>query len=165
MTEMGNTLQQQLLDILGQEVACIEELFDVLHREQEALALRDADALEAVVAEKQTMIGRLERLQRDRLALMDEGDYGHDNDGMAALVAAAPEALSGDLTAAWRQFEERLEQCQFQNQINGQVLDATARQTRQALSLLLGGGGTDTELYNRDGAKTAPSGTRSYAKV
>jgi flagellar biosynthesis/type III secretory pathway chaperone len=164
MTEMADTLEQRLLDILKQEAGCAGELLDVLRGEQEALGNHDPEALEVVVAEKQALIGRLEALQTDRLALMEQGNYSRDSEGMAALVAAAPEKLAGDLTDVWQAFEEKLDLCQDQNQVNGQVLDATMRHTREALSLLLGGG-METELYNRDGAKTGPGGTRSYAKV
>lgn len=162
---MATTSQQRVLEILRKEVDCAGELLDVLHREQEALGQRDADTVEGVVTEKQAVIGRLEELQGERLGLMDEGGYTRDSEGMAALVVAAPEALSADLDNAWQDFEERLQRCQEQNQVNGQVLESSIRQTRQALSILVGGGATESGLYNRDGAKTGPTGTRSYAKV
>lgn len=144
-----------LAQLLQQEQAVAAHLLEVLTAEHEAIASRDTDILQQAVAEKQDLLARLETSHKQRLALLSAAGLDANPDGFDALLERC--AASGhDLQPRWNNLKESLSSCQRQNQLNGALLESSRRSTHRALSILLGGQGDNSELYNQAG-KSTPS--------
>lgn len=156
------TLHQPFLDILLQETEAVACLLVVLTREHEVLLRRDTDAIEAVVAEKEEALEQLNRLASQRAALLKQAGCSPDKNGFYAFIGNDE---SGELAGQWRLLEERLHDCQQQNQLNGMLLESSRQLTEQMLSIIVGRGGEKTELYDQRGASKASFGQNTSIKV
>lgn len=141
--------------LMQQEQEAAARLFAVLQTEHEAIARRDTDALQQAVADKQALLNQLENSHNRRLQLMQAAGLNSGPDGFDIMLERC--AASGhDLFLRWNDLKESLVSCQRQNQLNGAVLESSRRSTHRALSILLGGQGDSSELYNQAG-KSTPS--------
>lgn len=125
-------------------------LLDVLKAEHEAIARRDTDALQELVAGKQALLEQLEFSHGKRLQLIREVGLEADQDGLDALLVQCAGA-GHDLQSRWTALKAVLSSCQRQNQVNGVVLENSRRTTHRALTILLGGQADNNELYNQAG--------------
>ncbi|HKJ76687.1 MAG TPA: flagellar protein FlgN [Gammaproteobacteria bacterium] len=150
---------------LQAEAEQLELLAAALEAEHEALGRNDLEGLEAVIADKEARVARVQECSEARSRLLQEAGFTVDEAGMtAALEQAAPEQREA-LAETWRSIKERLQACQHQNEINGRVVREGMRFSRQALHLLVGGNAPGSELYGRDGNTIGDYGSRSHAKV
>lgn len=140
-----------LAQLLQQELEVAAHLLEVLTTEHEVIASRDTDILQQVVAEKQDLLARLETSHKQRLALLSAAGLDANPDGFDVLLERC-----ADLQLRWNNLKENLSSCQRQNQLNGALLESSRRSTHRALSILLGGQGDNSELYNQAG-KSTPS--------
>ena len=149
---MLQRINPRFLEILQGELAMLARLEVVLGLEMSALERRDIDALTENTKEKQDLISSIEKLGRERRALLQGAGVATDKEAVQALVEAEP-ALRGQ----WSELESVLLRCQQQNQINGILLEKGKQQTRRLLGILLGEGNRkETELYDARGS-TSPS--------
>jgi flagellar biosynthesis/type III secretory pathway chaperone len=130
-------------------------LLEVLEAEHEAIARRDTDALQQLVAGKQVLLEQLESGHGKRLQMMREAGLAVDQGGFEALLVRCADN-GHDLQSRWLALKAVLSSCQRQNQMNGVVLETSRRTTHRALTILLGGQADGTELYNQAG-KSSPS--------
>lgn len=144
-----------LEQLLQQEQEAATRLFAVLKAEHEAIARRDTDTLQQVVADKQALLTQLEDSHSQRLQLMQAAGLNSDRDGFDTLLGRCT-ASGHDLHSSWSELKGSLTSCQRQNQLNGAVLESSRRSTHRALSILLGGQADSPELYNQTG-KSTPS--------
>lgn len=152
--------------LLTRESAGVERLWAVLQAEHEALARRDAEALDRLVADKQQCIAELEQVGQEQRQLLEAAGLAPDRAGLETLLQRVPGGAGEALRAAWDSLHQRLAECQRQNVANGRLLEGNRRFAQQALAALLGTeGGATTELYDRGGATSLARGNRSYAKA
>ena len=133
---------------LDRAIELATELRTVLLEEQAALAERDFDALEAVVARKVDAIAALETADGDLRRLTDRTDV--DTDTGIALLRERFVALARE--------------CSVLNAGNGQAIHARRTQTDQRLTVLRGGSVTTT-TYGRHGAKPEIPGQQTLAQA
>ncbi len=141
--------------LLREELESSARLLAVLKTEHEAIAQRDTDTLQQVVADKQQLLEQLDGCHGRRVQLMQDAGLASGRESFENILSQCADAGS-DLASGWSEVKDMLLACQRQNQINGTVLESSRRTTHQALGILLGGQGDDTELYNQAG-KSTPS--------
>jgi flagellar biosynthesis/type III secretory pathway chaperone len=144
---------EQIGRVLQKELNSSSDLLAILKAEHEAIAHRDTDALQQAVADKQELLAQLDASYGQRLQLMHDAGLDPDKGGFEELLSRCA-AGGHDLQNGWDAVKEALLACQRQNQINGTVLESSRRTTHRALSVLLGGQGESTELYNQAGKST-----------
>jgi len=140
---------------LQKELASSTGLLAVLKAEHESIARRDTDALQRAVTEKQGFLAQLDASHGQRLQMIRGAGLDPDRQGFEELLSRCA-AAGHDMRGSWDAVKEALIACQRQNQINGKVLESNRRTTHRALSMLLGGQGDSTELYDQAG-KSTPS--------
>ena len=156
-----NDLQQRL----QQEAEQLELLAQALETEHEALGHNDLESLEAVIADKEAWVARVQECSQARSRLLQEAGFTVDEAGMAAALEEVSPERREELAGLWESVKERLQGCQRQNEVNGRVVREGLRFSRQALHLLVGGDSPGSELYGRDGNTVGDFGSRSHAKV
>jgi flagellar biosynthesis/type III secretory pathway chaperone len=146
MAELDSVAMDEVLTRMEKRLADLE---DLLEREQTLLGQRDAEPLEQVAAEKIDALGGLEKLERERRALLAAAG----TDGMG------PRSDESPVTGKWRALSERLARVRLQNERNGLAIQRRAEQVRTLLSIVHGGSGdTSTPVY--DAAGSTSSGDR-----
>lgn len=154
---------QQFEQILQAEERLAATLSELLEREEDFLARREVDALNALVAEKDKQLAELDGLAAERASLLQRSGYSPDRDGFLALLKADQ---SGRLRELWNSVETLLKRCRYQNQVNGKVLEIGRIQARQLLALLLGRDSeASSELYDQNGNASTSYGQNSAFRV
>ncbi len=144
--------RSQLSALFQAELDCAARLDALLAAEANALASRDADAMEQVIADKHAVTREFEVLETQRKQLVSSSGFSDDPIGMDACIAWCDEG--GEIAGHWQGLMSRISNCQHQNRINGAQVDANRRYVQQALSLLRGQA-PQTSLYNATGANTS----------
>jgi len=163
---MVSDSHRRLGELMQSEIDAVGRLRAVLEREFSALKGRDVDGIERVVAEKQTLIGELERYGSERENLLKREGCTPDKLGFQAFLGRAGGAVARILSERWEHLREELKACQAQNLVNGQVLEANRRTTQQTLALLLGKPpAQQVRTYDRSGSTSLNLGTRTFAKA
>ena len=142
----------QLETLLRGELTAASGLHALLLAEESAIAARDVDAMQQIVADKQPLLAELESLHQRHAALLAAAGMADDKSGLEA----AAQECKGGLPEVWSQLQQGLAECQRQNQINGRLLTTSQLHTQRALSILLGRQGEADELYTADG-RAAPA--------
>lgn len=155
---------ERLQALIQREVDSLAVLLVLLNEEHAALKVKDTDGVVSISERKRGQIELLEACAAEKAALLDEANFPTDKRGMTSYLARFPSPMRESLEQQWRVVEERLLNCQQQNQVNGLLLDATYRNTQKALSLLLGNA-SQSNTYNKQGAIQPSFGARTYAKV
>lgn len=146
---MKQTSQNQgsALARLERAIELATELRAVLLEEQNALAERDFDALEAVVSRKVDAVAALEAADNDLRRLEDSAGFATDS-SIARLRA---------------RFDTLARECSVLNACNGQAIHARRTQIDQRLSVLRGG--SETTTYGRHGAAPRVPGQQTLAQA
>ena len=155
----------QLRELMGQEVACLDGLQDVLTQEYEELKSRRADALESLARDKQQLISQLEQCSLQKIQLLQQAGVSADKAGLEAFLSSVDKSLRGDVTDEWEQIREKLVACQQQNQLNGMIIEGKQRSGYQALAILTGRQLQQNELYNQKGASDSILDARTLAEA
>ena len=143
----------------------VARLYQLLKTEFDQLSRRDIERIEETLEAKQALLSELEALSEMRYRILAENGFSADKDGHDAFINSV-EGSGGDaLRASWQALQQTLEDCQQQNQVNGQVLEASRRGAEQALAVLLGKDGTQPTLYNEKGSTEPSLSGRSHIKV
>lgn len=154
--------QQAMLALLGQEQLAVEELITVLQQEHDALGRRVAEDVTQAVAAKEKALFALHQLAQQRAQLMQQAGLNTDKEGFNSFITSD---TSGQLEQRWAELEERLRECQRQNQINGSLLESGRQATQEVLSILTGRDFSQNELYNQKGRTSSSLGQNTSFKV
>ncbi len=146
---------EQQIQLLDDEIALLNRLMDILEQEGAALLALDADALEAVTAEKNSTLALHRQLEQRRLDLGGE---------------ELQDRHAADLSADRRLQQRRDEvaalaaRCQECNRHNGRLIAQRQQQARATLGILLQ---TDREspTYSGSGDENAASANRLLGKA
>lgn len=145
---------------LAREEALVAELESALEAESAALSRRDATPLDEAVARKQAALEGLGEAVNSRLRWM----HGQGLETSVAGIRAAVGETNPELPDRWEVLGERLAACQQQNEVNGQVLEATRQGVEELLTIFRAPApkaNSGVELYNaggRSGVSRGPSG-------
>lgn len=132
-----NADAQRLSTLLGEQIRCAEAMLETLANENRALADGNHDALGLATEAKAKLVDALERLERERQNLVQNG--------------GATDA------AEWQRLRELIARCKEQNHRNGTLLNARAENVRTALKALRG---SEPELYGASGRAPGRTGAR-----
>ncbi len=150
-------------DTLQAELACYRALLDVLHREQDALRLADADALPALTAAKQREVDALHGFAGARTrVLAAAGQAVTRRSAEAWLVDHGADAASA--TATWDALEAVVTEVRRINTLNGVLIDAQQSYFSRALAALSGAAGHPS-VYGADGRPRPGIGSRRLAAI
>lgn len=140
-----------LVDVLTEQVQCVDAMLLALERENHALLENDAETLNAAGADKNRLLETLESLE-------------HERQGLAANDASFEQLIADDVDAksSWQQLVERLEECRRRNQRNGALVNARQEQIAKMLIILRG---VQTEVYDSHGQKPAAPAARSLGSA
>jgi flagellar biosynthesis/type III secretory pathway chaperone len=116
------------------ERLAIAGFIDVLRKEQDALALNEADALEALAAEKLTRLELLTRHSEQRNTRLRAAGHTPDAAGMGAWLAAR--AAFPGIAKAWARVGELAREARDQNEINGWLVALQVQRTQRQLAFL-----------------------------
>ncbi|MFW5910905.1 MAG: flagella synthesis protein FlgN [Thiohalospira sp.] len=153
-------LLRTLTEQLEREEGLMAELESALEAEGNALARRDATPLDEAVARKQAALEGLTDAVNSRLRWMRSQGL----EASAAGIRAAVGEIDPDLPTRWEVLAERLQAAQKQNEVNGQILEATRRGVEELLAIFqspVPRADTGVELYTaggRSGVRRGPSG-------
>ena len=125
---------QQLADLLTQEILCLRQLLDTLHREHQALLTSDASAIELIAAEKQQSLANQSRATQARLHFTQQNANGDPQQQLQQLVDSStkPQALQqivDETSSLAQQYQEK-------NRANGRLINQKQQQAQGALSIL-----------------------------
>lgn len=157
-----NELQQQFEQILSREGELVGELAAILAQEHELLARQNAEGLDEVVAAKESKLQELGDWAEKRSEVLAEAGYSSSKEGFQSFLQSD---VSGRLHELWQPVETALRECQYQNQVNGKLLDIGKQQAQELLSLLLGREGGGNELYDQSGNTSTSFGRNNSIKV
>ena len=146
---------RRLNELLQQEVDAVNSLNKLLADEERAIAARDADAMERLGGEKQSLLNDLGTCHLEHAKLLEGAALSDDRNGLATAMQQCA-GSAHDISTIWQQLQELLTQCQRQNQINGRLLASGQLSTQRALAVLLGVRSDEGELYHPDG-RSAPT--------
>lgn len=148
--------------ILDEALADANTMRALLAREHDALAARDAAAIDAIVAEKSAQLATVGRNNDQRVARLSAAGLPTDSDRIEEALTR-PGSDSNQL-ARWRQLKLLLSENQRRNEINGTIIREQAFRTRRKLALLRGEA-SDPAGYGPRGNTAPGSGTRVLARA
>lgn len=154
--------QRRFLAILKQETEQTAALLELLEREYELLKSSPGKDLEALLAQKQQQLQRVEQSTLAHHRFLQQQGLPCDRRGTESYLEQSRENLA--LSSAWKGHLELLQACRRQNEINGGTVALNQRHVNQALELLLGqGDGNKTYGPSGESHPTRPSNTLGKA--
>lgn len=153
-------LLRTLKEQLEREEGLMAELESALEAESSALARRDATPLDEAVARKQAALEELGAAVNQRLHWMHSQGLEAGLEGIRAVAGET----DPELPLRWEELAQRLEAAQQQNEINGQILEATRQGVEELLTIFRSPApkaDAGVELYTsggRSGISRGPSG-------
>lgn len=157
--------ENRINDLLQQEIHISQQLLGILQSENLALSSNDHDALRQLIPNKQQAIDTLGSLAQQRQSLLKNAGFSEDKKGMEAFIKQCGHMSSGLLEQYWRQLSTAASGCQRQNEINGIIISASSRYTRNALSLLKGQRPGNELHYGPNGEKISTAYSTTFAKA
>jgi flagellar biosynthesis/type III secretory pathway chaperone len=137
-------------------------LATLLEAERVALVKRDAYELANLTEQKRHSVDCLEMQEIRRKALMQRHGYGTDIQDIADYLRTRGAEDRPKLK--WEQLIQSLNDCQYNNRINGAILNANRHCVERAIHILQGEN-SETTLYTPSGQQTSRLQSRSRAKI
>jgi len=124
-------------DCVARQIEAGMQLLGELRLEAAALQSGGATELEQRLGPKHAALAAFAALDREREELMQAAGCGRDPDAIESWLAtgAGPRAA---VLSGWRRLLGLAAECRHQNQVNGALIQAGLRQSRQVLTLLSG---------------------------
>jgi flagellar biosynthesis/type III secretory pathway chaperone len=130
---MQQEARRRLEDILDREIEAARHLSDTLAAERDALTGDAAAAVEQKAAEKIELLGTLDRLEHERIALCAAtglrvpDNKSRDDGGVAHAVADR-----------WSALMDLMARCRTANEINGYIINVRRNQIGQLMNIVRG---------------------------
>ncbi len=142
-----------LKTVLDQQHIHLLKMLTILKQEHQALTSNNLTRFEETVQEKHHQVKTLEKIQ-PLLSTVEKTVGGVlSKSTFSAFIQRMPDDKEkSGLEILWNKFQETLQQCNLQNKINNRILNASAINLKQALSILRGN--TDqpsSNIYNKTG--------------
>jgi flagella synthesis protein FlgN len=145
------------LKILNHEADLVERFVRLLEREKDFLTEGRADALAAIVGEKESLAVSLNERTRQRGRFLLDDGLSPDREGMASWAARHPQQK--EAIAAWERTLSLVAQAKELNRTNGQLIQLHMQYTGEALEILRRKEDR-LDLYGPDGRAAIPEGKR-----
>lgn len=149
-------IAQDIAALFKQQHVATDSLLDALKKEYDCLNTNDVTALEDIVINKQKCVNELENFEKKLFALLRQGDYEPNNQGLKTFLQQTEnEANFSTAQNSWTKLLKATMQCNEQNVINARIINVASINIKQALNLL----SSNDELYgksrkNRDGGNS-----------
>ena len=153
-----NACREAIVALLAQEISSLDMLASLLEREHGFLVANDVVALEAAMAERQTCVGTLVRVEDERRSLCRMHGQSADLSGLERLLAWCDP--SGSLKSRWGECAARGARCRELNDRNGALVNARLKRVETLLGAITGRP-PEGQTYGPAGAY----GTRSAGRV
>lgn len=151
--------QAHFNDYLERHLANARELREHLQAETAVLRAGDATGVEQLLAAKQAALLRFDALDREREQLLSQAGCGTRPEAIRDWVMGCGEATA----LRWRGLLALAMECRQQNQLNGALIQAGLRHTRQVLNLLSGRPPEDSAAYAPAAAIKTSTATPGYS--
>jgi flagella synthesis protein FlgN len=146
--------REHIATLLSQESSALDTLAKLLEREHGFLVANDVESLEAAMAERQTCVGSLLRIEEDRRSMCRMLGHTPDAAGLDRLLAWCDP--QGTLKSRWADCASRGIRCRDLNDRNGALVAARMKRVETLLGALTGRSG-EAPTYS-------PSGTTSASR-
>lgn len=158
MTDNSNGFA--LKRILEDESQLTGQLYEILIQEKNHLANNEVDQLEANTRQKEQLLTQLERCAKERKHFLP----AENNDEFMQVVHHYESPLKDELLQDWQNLQDKLKQCQEQNEINGTVLNINMHNTRRIFDILFGQSDR-VVTYDKSGATQSKADGQGHIKV
>ncbi|WP_434458048.1 flagellar protein FlgN [Stutzerimonas urumqiensis] len=148
-------MQQALIKQLDEDIQLAQQLIALADEEFEALAQRDLQALEDLLARKQPLLALLGQHGKERTSLLTGNRLPASREGLVQLLKGSDDAE--EVLSRADDLQALLERCRTANQRNGRLIGANQAVVEKMIGLLKGAPETPS-LYDRKGGTT-----RSYS--
>ncbi len=143
--------REHIATLLSQESAALDALAKLLEREHGFLVANDVESLEAAMAERQTCVGSLLRIEEDRRSMCRMLGHTPDAAGLDRLLAWCDPA--GSLKSRWADCATRGTRCRDLNDRNGALVAARMKRVETILGALTGRS-AEAPTYSASGTTT-----------
>ena len=161
----SNEEQSRINELLQQEIHISRQLLGILQSENQALSSNDHDAIRRLIPDKQQAIDTMGSLAQQRQSLLKNAGFSEDKKGMEAFIRQCGLMSRDLLEQYWRQLGTAASGCQRQNEINGIIISASSRYTKNALSILKGQRPGNELHYGPNGEKISTANSTTFAKA
>ncbi len=155
MTGPDIRLHQQI----GQEIRVMDDLLDLIRKEQELLVEARIHDIGQVIEQKARHIANLAQLASQRHALLGEAGCAAEEAGMQEYLNRHPDPELHDI---WEKLIDRVRSARNLNNTNGLMINTQLGRYRSALDIL---SGRNASLYGPDGQTSQAAGNRKRGFV
>jgi len=152
---------QALNALIKQDIHHVTQLILLMETEKTFLEQRQHDDLLESSQQKNTLLNTLQSSERQRKSILNDMGLEMSAAGMESLIKRIPKTWQTQLTSAWQQLKERLNECQRLNQVNGRIIHHNKHTLNRILDVLHGQ--TDGAVYQASGEAKNVSNQRSLA--
>lgn len=147
---MSNPAVDDLVNILTNEQATLDQLRSVLDKESEALLQNDINAVEGSAQEKKSLLARFQNQVQVRLDYLSAHGFESTETGFDSLLSSISNLSDSPLHSQWQQLKNDFHALIKQNEKNGIVIHHSRNRTRALLNILHGHK-NQPNLYNESG--------------
>lgn len=153
--------QNQIDELIQQEIRLSEQLLEFLQSEYQALSTNNLDVIPQIAQDKQQIVDTLASLDRQRELLLQQAGFDFDKNGMKDFLKQCDSLLNRE----WQRLMTVISRCQYQNEINGIIINASSRNAKNMLSILKGQQPGDKVNYGPKGETINDGHTHPLAKA
>ncbi len=138
--------------LLKQEATTLEELYEVLMKELVALKDRDSDSVNTLSKEKESILDKLEKLDKER---------------QLCIESESPEnksTISNEIDSLSSEIQICLDKCKQQNNINGGIIEMSQLFNEKMLDIICGNFEKQT-TYSASGKNSKASNQHSLGRA
>jgi len=149
---MEAAAKQQCQKILKQWLVDYRQFHDLLASEYQALCQRDYDAIETLLAEKKSLLDKIQRQQQTQQSAAETFKN-------LAIICNKDK----DLQPVWQEFLHTAQQCQVKNEVNAKMVSSLLNANKRLFNLFKGAD-PDNNIYDARGDRhLVNSGGRSVS--
>ncbi len=137
----------QISRLLNQDALLLNDLVDVLLKEQTSLVIMDIDVMEGLLDEKAVLLQKITLATKARHLALGQARFEPNEDGMTVWVHR--HANTKD-RATWQTFQQQLARAKELNRVNGQMINQHFRRNQETLNQLQGAP-ANTSVYGPNG--------------
>ena len=150
-----------LLQLIEDDIAPMQELLDLLHKEAVALHGREMTLLEQILARKQSLIILLEQHGQRRSQLLTGLGLSADRAGVQAVAAQSQHGET--MLQRLDLLSQLMDTCQQINETNGRIIQVQQHVTNNQIRILMGG--DSPSLYDSRGGTSLLAKPRALSQV
>jgi flagellar biosynthesis/type III secretory pathway chaperone len=152
-----NEVQARFIALLKQETSVLDELHELLLKENTALKERDSQLITSLADEKNTRLNQLGMLDTQRQLYIDDETHHQEIYVDETSYSLKIRQLNNDIA-------EALKNCKHQNKVNGGIIELSQLFNTKILDIMNGDFDKQT-TYSAEGKNKADTNQHSFARV